>query len=72
MPIKVSRTQSKNQSNTYPLIMEGPLVTVLFDKRGSGTVLASKHSAYPIGYYSNNLDMDPFIPYNGSITLENI
>lgn len=44
---------------------------VLFEREGYGVVVDKGGSTYSVGYYSNDWDMDVFLDYGGSITLEN-
>lgn len=74
MSVKVTTPQKAEQSvKPFPklMIMESNGLKVLFFNPSEGTVIYNGITAYIIGYYSNNWDMDLFTDYNEPITLQN-
>ena len=65
----------------WPCLMTIPLsdksdggdkgVVVLFTSEGTGTVVHEGPNTSPLGYHTSFWTMDRFIPFIGTITLEN-
>jgi hypothetical protein len=62
----------ENQELKFPCLMiSKDSKVVLFHSFGMGTLLESKLSFKPYGFYSAHWDMGDFKPFHGKITLQN-
>ena len=66
--------KEKNSEIKYPCLMKDTKggIIVLFVRHGEGTTVATSEKGYGILGHSNSLrGMDNYVPFTGSITLEN-
>lgn len=63
-----------NKDIEYPCLMKGANTgkVVLFHKYEKGTIVnIGRQIMFGLGYYSDDYDMEHFIPFNGTIELSN-
>lgn len=71
MKIKTTDKSESNEILEFPCLMEFSKNVVLFHEKNKGTILRTFNMFHYVGEYSEEWQMERFVPFKGQIILEN-